>query len=308
MVATFEDNPKRYNVRLGGKLIAKAVLRQVPVGVIKIDSAYQRDVSTHWVQQHLPFNDEQAGAIVLSSRAGGPYCIDGGHRLALARESNVEKINAFVIDGLSQQDEARLFVLYQRERRNLTSHALFRADVVRGDPDTLAMVRVVNNAGFHLAKNGGDYNITAIDAVRSIQKNGGDDLLIRTLDLVKRIWLGEDKALSGQVLKGLSLFLQSAGADPVFQRERLEKVMHAHAPTKLVRLSQGIAQKRTASSSNAANVAEAIHEAYQKITRVPEDRLQPLLIGKKRRPAPRAPRMETFVAPGELAKKPKGRG
>lgn len=307
MVATFEDTPKKYNVRLGGKLIAKAVLRQVPVGVIKIDSAYQRDVSTHWVQQHLPFNEEQAGAIVLSSRAGGPYCIDGGHRLAIAKESNVEKINAFVIDALSQQDEARLFVLYQRERRNLTSHALFRADVVRGDPDTLAMVRIVNNAGFHLAKNGGDFNITAIDAVKTIQKNGGDDLLIRTLELVKRIWLGEERALSGQVLKGLSLFLQSAGADPAFQRERLERVMHAHAPTKLVRLSQAIAQKRTASSSNAANVAEAIHEAYQKATRNPEDRLQPLIIGKKRRPAPRAPKLETFKDPGQLAQKPKGR-
>lgn len=307
MVATFEDTPKKYNVRLGGKLIAKAVLRQVPVGVIKIDSAYQRDVSTHWVQQHLPFNEEQAGAIVLSSRAGGPYCIDGGHRLAIAKESNVEKINAFVIDALSQQDEARLFVLYQRERRNLTSHALFRADVVRGDPDTLAMVRIVNNAGFHLAKNGGDFNITAIDAVKTIQKNGGDDLLIRTLELVKRIWLGEERALSGQVLKGLSLFLQSAGADPAFQRERLERVMHAHAPTKLVRLSQAIAQKRTASSSNAANVAEAIHEAYQKATRNPEDRLQPLIIGKKRRPAPRAPKLETFKDPGQLALKPKGR-
>lgn len=305
MTTTFEAPAKKYNVRLGGKLIAKAVLRQIPVDVVKIDSAYQRDVSTHWVQAHLPFNEEQAGAIVVSSRAGGPYCIDGGHRLALAKESGVEKINAFVIDGLSQQDEARLFVLYQRERRNLTSHALFRADVVRGDADTLAMVRIVNNAGFHLAKNSGDFNITAIDAVRSIQKNGGDDLLIRTLELVKQIWLGEEKALSGQVLRGLSLFLQSAGSDPAFQRDRLEKVMHAHAPTKLVRLSQAIAQKRTASSSNAANVAEAIHEAYQKAARNVEDRLQPLIIGKKRRPAPRTPRLDSYKAPGDLSKKPR---
>lgn len=285
-----EPRPRKYSVRLGNQIIGKAELRQVPVDAVKIDSAYQRDVSQHWVQQHLPFNEQQAGAIVLSGRSGGPYCIDGGHRLALAKGSGLHKINSFVIDGLSQQDEARLFVLYQRERRNLTSHALFRADVVRGDPDTLAMVRIVNNAGFHLAKTSGDFNITAIDAVRYIQKYGGDDLLIRVLEMVKRIWFGEEKALSGQVLKGLALFLHSAGSDPAFDRGRLERVMHSVAPSKLIRLGQSIAVKRTTSASSAANVAEALHEQYQKTVTKPEGKLQPLSIGKRRRPAPKGSR------------------
>lgn len=285
VTATYQtDKPKRYNVRLGGRIIGKAELRQVPVNIIKIDSAYQRDVSTHWVQQHLPFNEQQAGAIVLSLRGGTLFVIDGGHRLALAKESGIEKINAFVMEGLSQQDEAALFVKYQRERRNLTSHALFRADVVRGDPDTLAMVRIVNNAGFHLAKTTGDFNITAIDAVRYIQKYGGDDLLIRTLNVVKAHWLGEEKALSGQVLKGVALFFQSASMDPAFEMGRFDKVLENNAPTKLIRLSQAIASRRTAAASSATNVAEALHQQYQKTTTKPEGKLQPLTISNKRRP------------------------
>jgi hypothetical protein len=281
---------KTYRVMSAGKQIAKATLRQVPVGLPRIDSAYQRDVSTHWVAQHLPFNERQSGAIVLSLRGGTLFVIDGGHRLALARESGTRHINAFVIEGLLQMDEAGLFVRYQRERRNLTSHALFRADVVRGDADTLAMVRIVNNAGLHLAKTTGDFNITAIDAVRYIQRYGQDDLLIRTLDLVKRIWLGEPKAMSGQVLKGLALFLFSASDDPAFHMDRLEKIMRATGPEKLIRLSQAVAAKRTAATSSASNVAEALHESYQKAVAKPEDRLQPLTIGKKRRPAARGSR------------------
>lgn len=293
MTSTYPLEPtpptKRYNVKVGGQIIGKATLRSVPIAGIRIDSQYQRDTNSHWVAQHMPFDPQRAGAIVLSLRAGGMYCIDGGHRLALAKESGVSHINAFVIESLSQKDEAGLFVFYQRERRNLTSHALYRADVVRQDPDTLSMVTIVNRAGFQLTTHGGDYNITAIDAVRYIQRYGGPDLLARTLELVKRIWLGEPKALSGQVLKGLALFLQSVSEhSPTFKLERLEKIMHTTAPTKLIRLSQAVAMRRTASSTNASNVAEALHDAYQKLVeKSPTERLQPLTISKKRRAAPR---------------------
>lgn len=278
------DKPKRYSVKLDGKTIAKAELRPVPVEVIKLDSHYQRDTSQHWVDEHRPFDPQQSGAIVLSSRAGGPYCIDGGHRLALARADGVSHINAFVIDGLTQAEEARLFTRYQRERRNLTSFALFRADCVAGDPQTLALVRVVHSAGFTLERKGGPHNITAIDSLRYIQRLGGDELLGRTLDAIKGVWLGEDKALSGQILKGVAIFLRSAGQQPTFRRERFERVMNNLAPSKVIRLAMGIANKRSAANVGPANVAEALHENYNKTLTKGELPLGPLTIGDRRRP------------------------
>lgn len=283
MPATSEK-PRRFSVKADGKEIAKAELRRVPVDIVKTDHRYQRDTSAQWVTAHQPFNPEQAGAIVLSSRAGGPFCIDGGHRLALARADGIHHINAFVIDGLTQADEARLFTRYQRERRNLTSFALFRADVVSGDPETLALVRVVHSAGFTLERKGGPNNITAIDSLRVIQRLGGDDLLSRTLDLVNRMWLGETKSLSGQVLKGLSFFLHSAGQQPSFSRERLERVMTDLAPVKVIRLAAGIADHRRASSVGPGDVAQALYEHYQKSLTKNELPLGPLTIGAKRRP------------------------
>ena len=266
---------------------AQAELRKVPVAVIRMDLHYQRDTSAAWITDHLPFDAQQAGAIVLSSREGGPFCIDGGHRVALAKASGVEFINAYLIEGLTQADEARLFTRYQRERRNLTSFALFRADVVAGDKDTLAMVRVVHAAGYTLERKGGANNITAIDSLRYIQRLGGNDLLARTLSTVSAIWSGEDKALSGQVLKGVAIFLASAGRQPSFKSEHLERVMTALAPSKVLRLAMAIADKRNSADVGPANIAEALHAHYNKTLSKNELPLEDLTVGTKRRPKAR---------------------
>lgn len=288
-IAPTTPKPKRYIVRdQHGQVVGHAELREVPVHVIKIDPDYQRDQNQHWVSQHMPYDRQRAGALILSSRSGGPYCLDGGHRLALARASGVEKIAALVIDGLAKADEARLFTQYQRERRNLQSFDLFRADQVAGDPDTLAIVRIVHNNGFTLAKKNSTRGITAIDGLRYIHRLGGDDLLNRTLALVKSMWLEEDKALSGQVLKGLAIFLAHAGNQPAFRRERLERVMAAAGPAKLVRLAQAVAdRKRRLPGSRPADVADALLEQYNKITTSADEKLPVLTIGGRKAPGER---------------------
>lgn len=279
-----EEQPRRFRARFG-KESWRAELRQVPVDAIKLDYSYQRSTSAKWVSDHMPYNEQQAGTLVLSSREGGPFCIDGGHRLAIAKASGTHKVNAFVIDGLTKQDEARLFTYYQRERRNLNSHDLFRADVASGDDDTIAMVRIVTNAGFNLVDKarGGPNNITAIDACRYIQRYGGDDLLSRTLDAVKTFWIGYDKALSGQVLKGIAVFLHSAGEQATFSRETFTKVMQENVPVKILGLAQENATKRVSSSTSASDVAEAIWFRYnQKAAK--DRRLSALTISGRKRP------------------------
>lgn len=280
--------PRRYVVKLDGKVVGSAELKRLPVVAIKIDPSYQRDVSQPWVHAHLPFNEQQAGTIVVSSRAGGPFCIDGGHRLALASASGVELINAFVIHGLSKQQEAALFVLYQRERRNLTSHALYRGELTAGDPETLAMVNVVQRAGFRFDKNSGDYVISAIDSVRYIYRQGGAQLLSEVLELVKaEMWVGLDKALSGPVLKGIALFLQSSAHRAPFNRERLSRVMRENGPSKVLLKSQDIAMRRRSASTSAPTVAEALLELYN--GKLPaEQQLPSLTIGSRKRPAAKA--------------------
>lgn len=294
MTLAVAEKAKTYTVKdKGGRVVGKAQLRQVPVDAVKIDHSYQRDLKSDWVQLHLPFNARQAGAIVLSDRMGGPYCIDGQQRTGLARASGEHFINAFVIEGLTQADEAELFVRYQRDRTNLTAWALFRAERVSGNPETAAMERIVNNAGFRISNKAGGSptTITAIDAIRYVHRYGGDDLLSRTLGLIKDLWIGEDKALSGQVVKGLALFLHSAGQQPAYQRARLIKVMEKHGPNKVLRLAQTVAVSRNATTAGPANVAEALLLEYNKLVPKGEQPLPTLTIGAKRRPSPKGTRV-----------------
>ena len=288
-LATSDAKPRRMVMKVDGKILAKGEMRSVPVHVIKVDPKYQRDLKQSFVNDAGPYDPSRATTVVLSSRAGGPYCIDGGHRIAIARASGVSHVNAFVIDGLTQADEADLFVKLQRMRRALSSFDLFRAEDAAGHPETRAMIRVVHNAGFHLVpKAGGSPTaITAIDSVRYIHRYGGDDLLNRTLGLVKEVWFSEPKALSGPTLKGLALFLHSAGQEPNFRRDRLLAVMRKHGPMKVERLAQGIAMRRNAASVGPGNFAEAIHAEYNRLVAKGEDPLPPLKISGKRRPGPR---------------------
>lgn len=287
---------KRYTVRDDrGEYVGKAELRRVPVAAIKVDPAYQRDVSAAWVNEHGPFDPQRAGALVLSSRSGGPFCIDGGHRLALAHASGVDFVNAFVIADLTQKDEARLFTRYQRERRNLTTWALFRADMVARDPDTVEMVRVLSASGFELSNKSGPTNITAIDAVRWVFKYGGAPLLTDVLRFIRRVWMTgtvEDKALSGTLIRGLGLFLANTREFLGFKRERVDAVMEHVSPLKLLRLGQAKAEKRKAIESSYANVAEALVDLYNggvppRLGPLPknEERLPEIRISGKRRAA-----------------------
>lgn len=221
--------------------------------------------------------------------------MDGGHRVEIARLWSVTHVNAFVIEGLTQADEAALFVKLNRSRRALSSHALYKGELRAGAqhyPETAAMVRVVNAAGFHLAaKSSGNPDvITAIDSVRWVHKFGGDDLLARVLEVIRGIWFSEPKATSGPVLRGMAMFLASAGQQPSFRRERLTRVMSAHGPSKVERLAQAIAMKRNAAHVGPANFAEALLTEYNKITPKDEEPLPPLTIGNKRRPSAKGSR------------------
>lgn len=262
-------NPRRMVAKLDGREIAKGEIRKMPVAMLKTDSAYQREPSSAWVQARLPFDSSKANTVVVSTRKGGPYVVDGGHRVKLAHESGVQFINAFVVDDLTQAQEAILFRDLNRERTGHTSRGLYRAELVGQDVDTVLMTRIVHRAGFQLptdAKSRGERVITAIDSVRWIFRQKDGPVLLE--EVLKYIddggWVGMDKALSGPILKGLAIFLRSERQRAMFQPQRLRKVMSEKPPLALLVLAQQIAIKRRTASIGSSNVAEAMLEFYNK--------------------------------------------
>jgi hypothetical protein len=247
------EGPQKLRAKLHGKPIGRyAEIRRVPTGIIQVDHRYQRDLEAKRVERYArEWDDNKAGVLTLSERAGVLFCLEGQHRLAAAKAANVAQVNAYVIVGLSQTEEADLFVSLNQERKRLTSWALFKAETVAGRADALEIIRITNTSGFFIDQSPGDDHIVAVEALKRAYRLGGEQLLRRVLGAIHSGWLGEQRATSGQIVYGLALFFHACTKQPQYTEERFEQVIQKHSPARILREAQTIADRRSASFSSA---------------------------------------------------------
>lgn len=274
-------------VAADGKKVTIPV-RRVRVSDMYVDSVYQRDLDNGWIEKRVRdgWSEPLAQVVTLSARGGRLYVVDGQHRLALARGCGVDSLWAYVIEGLTQKEEAEKFAQFQRLRRALRIWETFKADTVAQKAEALEIARTVHQVGFRIDRSGTAGTITAIGALVSIHKLGGGPLLRDTLTIIKRLWtLDDSMALRGQIMHGIAIFLHSFEHEPQFRMERLEKVLPETAPAKLLRLAQDIASRRASATVGPASVGEALRDLYNKGIG-PDHRLGSLRAGNgKRRPS-----------------------
>lgn len=288
MVLIVDAGARRATVTKSDGRKATVPVRLINVAEITIDSVYQRDLENTFIDEHFRdgWKEHLAQVLTLSLRGGRLFCIDGQHRLAGARQCGVVQVWAYVMEGLTQQEEADLFTQFQLKRRALKIWELFKADTAAQKKAALDISRAVHRSGFRIDRNNGVGIITAIGALTSIYKLGGEELLADTLTLIHRLWTLDDAmALRGQIMYGLAIFLYSFQGEPQFRIDRVETVLPITAPAKLLRLAQAIASRRSSATVGAANVGEALRDLYNKGID-PERRLGALRARSgKRRPA-----------------------
>lgn len=242
-------------------------LRRIAVSELTIDSLYQRDLDQTWVQTQVRdgWDEAKSIGIIASARGGRLLVIDGQHRVELARQLGVPSVWVYVKDGMTQAQEAELFEELQTKRRALKIWERFKARTAAQKKDALEITTAVHKAGFRIDRNNTPGTISAIGALTSIYKLGDVALLTDTLTTIRRLWtLDDSKALSGQVMHGIAIFLHSFQHQPQFRMERLDKVLPATAPLKLLRLAQDIASRRQSATVGPGTVGEALRDLYNK--------------------------------------------
>lgn len=237
--------------------------RRVPIKDLRLDSTYQRDLEAAKVRRMVDdWDPRRAQVVVLSLRSKILWIIDGQHRIAALRERGELYVMAMVLEGMSQADEADLFVALQRGRKNLNAWDLFKAESAAGHEDVLNLIRIVNVQGFKIDRTAGHGHIAAVGALRRIFKIGAEPLLTLVLHTTRSVWNGDKRALDGQTLEGLALFLHSFRSEPQYDATRAFNILQATPAITFLRLAQEIAQNRSSASSSAVNVAEAIRNKY----------------------------------------------
>ena len=196
---------------------------KIAVEDLNISDAYQRTIVSGRVNRIAKNLDQDAfGSLTVAQRKDGSYwVVDGMQRLTAARKLGIGMVPCDVFDSEGQEHEARVFRLKNRERTNVSSIALFRAQLTEGDEQSLAIAEVVRKAGFKLALREESAKWPYIRAVkaleRSFQRVGGEGLAI-ALAVVNEAWPGEDGALQGDMIEGVCWFFKK---QPDFDRDRL---------------------------------------------------------------------------------------
>lgn len=187
----------------------------INVSLLNIDPEAQRKLAPGWVKAHIPiFDVDQLGYVVVNKRANGKfYVVDGQHRVELIRAVGWgdQKIHAELFEGLTQEEEARLFGA-RNDRRAVRKFDKFRISVTAGDPNATAIERIVREAGLKISDQSTDGQVCAVDALERIYAGGGiasakegPKALARTLRTISAAWGKQAASFNGAVMLAIGL-------------------------------------------------------------------------------------------------------
>lgn len=188
------------------------------VGDLFADPTYQRDLDTARVDRMSNEYDRTLlGVLEVSAREDGRYAIiDGQHRWAVVeRVSGAdEHLACQVHTGLSQEEEARLFLEIDTGRRNLTWWDRWRARRGQGDPSVLAIDEVLKRHQLQVNPAPDDGHIRATKALETIVDDLGDLQLLDSVLIVLTSAFGRSfDAFDGGIMQGVALVLSHYDAD-----------------------------------------------------------------------------------------------
>ena len=214
------------------------------VSKLFVDDTYQRPLTTFAARIERDFDPALVGTLVVSARDRGLYAIvDGQTRAAaitnLAAEDKAPiGVPCLVYHGLSQADEAKLFARLQKERRGIASAHRFRAAIVAGDPEPIAIQEIANRVGYEVGPAGAGM-ISAVAALEKVYRRG-PELLERVLVILRKAW-GETYMPAGDVIRGLgALLAQDGSLDDDRMAERLGGVTPENLKRRALALSEGM--------------------------------------------------------------------
>lgn len=210
----------------------EAEIDVLPLVGLHVDQQhYQRPLSTSRVNKYAQNWDlAAAGVITVNRRSNGLlYVVDGQHRALAAAKAGETEILAQVFNGLTVDQEARLFRIKNAEIGPMKAIHTFRAALQEGLPEAVDINDVVESLGGVMShKEGGGHTVVAVAALQAVyraRKNGGRQGLHDVLSIIKDAFGSlERKYANGEMIRGLHFLLTAHEADGI-DRRRVVTVM-----------------------------------------------------------------------------------
>ncbi|MEV4078003.1 DUF6551 family protein [Nonomuraea fuscirosea] len=185
---------------------------QVEIDSLRVDEEAQRGLNPKRAKGIADgLIVDALGSIVVSERADGTrYVVDGMHRTEACRLRGLRTIQAEIHYGLTQQQEATLFLIKNRESAKVSTLDEYRVGLTAGDELCVNVDRVLKSHSLGLGSSSTN-SVGAVSAVLRITKQHGPEVLDRTLKVVEAAWGRDKESWDGVILGGLATFLSRHG-------------------------------------------------------------------------------------------------
>jgi hypothetical protein len=182
---------------------------------LHVDPDAQRGLTPGWVKARVSaFDVDLLGYIVVNKRPSGKmYIVDGQHRVELMRMVGWgdQKIHAEVFDGLTQSEEAELFIA-RNDRKSVSRFDKFRVSITAGDPVACHIDKIVREHGLVISDQAKDGHVNAVDALERVYRGcgiasaqEGAIALAAALKVVLQAWGKQPSSVNGRVIQALGM-------------------------------------------------------------------------------------------------------
>lgn len=204
---------------------------EVATADLKIDPQAQRTLNERRAQKLAEtFIAKAVGTIIVSKRANGDmYIVDGQHRWRASQLLGINTVMCEVHHGLSQMEEAILFLIKNRESTRPSALDEYQIGLTGEIPLFVDTQEILDK--HKLAMGTTSVNaIGAVNGVLRITEKYGADVLDRTLSVAEGAWDRTPETWDGMLLGGLGEFIGRHG-DQVTDDDELAKKIGKKAPS-----------------------------------------------------------------------------
>lgn len=192
----------------------------VPITELHLDPPYQRPRSKAFIKMVVDnYNPNQLRPAKVSKRDDGSYYVwDGQHTVEIIRLYCERKgipnpeVPSMIYNNLSYADEATLFANQSEFVRKMQKVDIFKALLEAEDEGAISLERIVQSFGFQISAKKMDgclYCITTLENIRN--RENGEELLCRVLDLLHETWDGKKEYLKAQFIAALADIIEFSG-------------------------------------------------------------------------------------------------
>lgn len=215
----------------------------VKVSDMFVDYTYQRVALEKKVNKIAKnFDPDVLGVIICSMRDDGSLAIiDGSHRYkALVQKGmNDYSVNALIYFDLTIQEEAKIFTMLNQEHTKPNTTEIFKAGIVSGDEETIAINKIINSLGLHIGVGPGDNKIRAISTVKRIYRNADGDVLYKSLKSIKEAYGSNSSNMRDVLISAVAIVFNRYG-DSVDVDRMIDTLQKFGKPNTLIANAQAM--------------------------------------------------------------------